>query len=83
MYTISYSRENVELNELGIVMSDNNFIYYYEIVNIKVSELYGESPSIIIYTRTCTVIRICYDSEESRTKLENELNYFISSVLED
>ena len=83
MYTISYSRENVELNELGIVMSDNNFIYYYEIVNIKVSELYGESPSIIIYTRTCTAIRICYDSEESRTKLENELNYFIESVLED
>lgn len=83
MYTISYSRENVELNELGIVMSDNNFIYYYEIVNIQVSELYEGSPSITIYTRNRTVIRICYDSEESRKKLENELNYFIESVLED
>lgn len=83
MHTISYSREEVELNELGIAMPDNNFIYYYEIVNIQVSELYEDSPFIIIYTRDRIILRIYYDSGELREKLENELNYFIESVLED
>lgn len=83
MKSLSYSREEIELNDLGIIMPDDNIIYYYEIRNIQVVDLYEASASIMIYTRDNTVLRIWYDSGELLEKLEGELNYFISSVLED
>lgn len=83
MKSLSYSREEIELNDLGIIMPDDNIIYYYEIRNVQVVDLYEALASIMIYTRDNTVLRIWYDSGELLEKLEGELNYFISSVLED
>lgn len=83
MKSLSYSREEIELNDLGIIMPDDNIIYYYEIRNVQVVDLYEASASIMIYTKDNTVLRIWYDSGELLEKLEGELNYFISSVLED
>ena len=83
MKSLSYSREEIELNDLGIIMPDDNIIYYYEIRNVQVVDLYEASASIMIYTKDNTVLRIWYDSGELLEKLEEELNYFISSVLED
>lgn len=87
MKTLDYSREEIELNDLGIIMPSNNIvyniIYYYEIRNVQVVDLYEASASIMIYTKDNTVLRIWYDSGELLEKLEGELNYFISSVLED
>ena len=83
MKSLSYSREEIELNNLGIIMPDDNIIYYYEIRNVQVVDLYEASASIMIYTKDNTVLRIWYDSGELLEKLEGELNYFISSVLED
>lgn len=83
MKSLSYSREEIELNDLGIIMPDDNIIYYYEIRNVQVVDLYEVSASIMIYTRDNVVLRIWYDNGELLEKLEGELNYFISSVLED
>lgn len=87
MKTLDYSREEIELNDLGIIMPSNNIvyniIYYYEIRNVQVVDLYEASASIMIYTKDNTVLRIWYDIGELLEKLEGELNYFISSVLED
>lgn len=83
MKSLSYSREEIELNDLGIIMPDDNIIYYYEIRNVQVVDLYEASASIMIYTKDNTVLRIWYDSGELLEKLEGELNDFISSVLED
>lgn len=87
MKTLDYSREEIELNDLGIIMPSNNIvyniIYYYEIRNVQVVDLYETSASIMIYTRDNVVLRIWYDNGELLEKLEGELNYFISSVLED
>lgn len=83
MKSLSYSREEIELNNLGIIMPDDNIIYYYEIRNVQVVDLYEASASIMIYTRDNVVLRIWYDNGELLEKLEGELNYFISSVLED
>ena len=83
MKTLDYSREEIELNDLGIIMPDDNIIYYYEIRNVQVVDLYEASASIMIYTRDNVVLRIWYDNGELLEKLEGELNYFISSVLED
>lgn len=83
MKSLGCSREEIELNDLGIIMPDDNIIYYYEITNVQIVDLYEASASIIIYTRDNTVLRIWYDSGELLEKLEKELNYFISSVLED
>ena len=87
MKTLDYSREEIELNDLGIIMPSNNIvyniIYYYEIRNVQVVDLYEASASIMIYTKDNTVLRIWYDNGELLEKLEGELNYFISSVLED
>ena len=83
MKSLNYSREEIELNDLGIIMPDDNIIYYYEIRNVQVVDLYEASASIMIYTRDNVVLRIWYDNGELLEKLEGELNYFISSVLED
>ena len=83
MKSLSYSREEIELNNLRIIMPDDNIIYYYEIRNVQVVDLYEASASIMIYTRDNVVLRIWYDNGELLEKLEGELNYFISSVLED
>lgn len=83
MKSLSYSREEIELNDLGIIMPDDNIIYYYEIRNVQVVDLYEASASIMIYTRDNVVLRIWYDNGELLEKVEKELNYLIESVLED
>ena len=83
MYSISYSREEVELNELGIAMPNNNFIYYYEITSIKIEDLCEDIVSICLRAKNNTELRIEYDNGESLEKVEKELNYLIESVLED
>ena len=83
MKSLSYSREEIELNDLGIIMPDDNIIYYYEIRNVQVVDLYEASASIMIYTKDNVVLRIWYDNGELLEKLEGELNYFIESILED
>lgn len=78
-----YSREEINFNNICIKMPGNNIIYYYEIVSIKIQNLYGDSPTIILCTQDGTRLAIWYDSSTSLENFEKDLNYFIESVLED
>ena len=78
-----YSREEINFNSICIRMPGNNIIYYYEIVSIKVQDLYKNSPTIILRTQDGTRLTIWYDNGTLLEDFEKDLNYFIESVLED
>ena len=80
---LSYLRSEISFNNIFIKMPNNNIIYYYEIVGIKVQDLYGDLPIIILCTQDGTKLAIWYDSNTLLEDFEKDLNYFIESVLED
>lgn len=83
IYLLSYSREEVKLSDIAIMTPNNYTIYYYEITGIKIGNLFEPHPFILFNTRDNIQLCIFYDTKELLKKLEEELNYFISSVLED
>lgn len=85
--TIDVSRNDLILSTISFsFITNRKKVYLYEIYNIQVEDLEYLSPIIVLQCRGGENIKIHYDafnSTQDYRNFQNELNYFIQSVLED
>lgn len=87
MKTYEFFRQDLNINDICFQsLQDETKIYFYEIYDLRVENLFYLTPTIILFCRNGEKIKIHYkklQTSKDFTQFQDELNYIIESIFED